>query len=74
MESKVFVEAERPQLLERCLSPSLRTDENVSYTVESNESGISVEFEVSKLGHLRGSSDTVFRLLSLSNKLLERDL
>ena len=74
MESKVFVEAERPQLLERCLSPSLRTDENVSYTVESSNSGLKISFEASKLGHLRGSSDTVFRLLSLSNKLLERDL
>ena len=74
MESKVFVEAERPQLLERCLSPSLRTDENVSYSLESDQEGLSIEFEASKLGHLRGSSDTVFRLLSLSKKLVERDL
>lgn len=74
MDTKVQVEVERPQLLERCLFPSLRTDENVSYSLESNQEGLSIEFEASKLGHLRGSSDTVFRLLSLSKKLVERDL
>lgn len=74
MDTKVQVEAERPQLLEQCLSPSLRTDENVSYSLESDQEGLSIKFEASKLGHLRGSSDTVFRLLSLSKKLVERDL
>lgn len=72
MEARVYVETERPRLVRDCLSPSLESDDNVSYSLESDNDGVEICFEASKLGHLRGSSDTVFRLLSLSKKLVEQ--
>lgn len=72
MRAELDIEAERPGQLYRCVSPSLVTDENVSYGLEFNDEALNVVFEAGSIGHLRGSSDTVFRLLSLSKKLLER--
>ncbi|WP_414838268.1 KEOPS complex subunit Pcc1 [Candidatus Nanosalina sp. VS9-1] len=74
MRAELDIEAERPDILYRCVSPSLVTDENVSYSLEFDDEALNVVFraESGSIGHLRGSSDTVFRLLSLSKKLLER--
>lgn len=71
MESTVRVESERPDLLADCLSPSLASDENVSYSVSADSEAVEISFSAGKLSHLRGSSDTVFRLVSLSKKIIE---
>ena len=72
MRAEVEVKAERPELLYRCLGPSLVSDDNVSYSLDFDEEGFEAVFKAGTVSHLRGSSDTVFRLLSLSKKLLER--
>lgn len=72
MKSNITVEADRSEGLRRCLSPSLMTDENVSYSLEASNDCLDISFQADKLGHLRGTSDTVYRLLSLSKKILER--
>ncbi len=71
MKSTVEVETERPKAVKRCLTPSLTSDDNVEYSLKASEDCLVIDFEAGTLGHLRGTSDTVYRLLSLSKKIIE---
>jgi hypothetical protein len=72
MKSKVTVDAEKPEQLRTVLDPSLETEGPVKHELESDKNSVTVKTETETLGQLRGCTDTVFRLTTLSKKILER--
>lgn len=72
MESDITVEAEKPEKLHRVLDQSLKTEGPVSHETETDDNSININTETETLGQLRGCTDTVFRLTTLSKKILER--
>lgn len=69
MESKVSIETEDPEQLESIVGKSLESGEKVDYNIKSGKENLTVEVEANGLGPLRGCTDTVFRLVSLADKL-----
>lgn len=69
MRSEVELETERPEKLKEILEPSLKSDENVQYIMETGKNTLMVEVETEGVGPLRGCTDTVFRLSTLAMKL-----
>jgi tRNA threonylcarbamoyladenosine modification (KEOPS) complex Pcc1 subunit len=69
MKSEVELETERPEQLKQILKPSLTSNENVHYEVETGKNKLMVTVETDGIGPLRGCTDTVFRLSTLSMKL-----
>ena len=68
MKTEVSIDAERPDELKKVLSPSLETDENVKYRLETKGDSLTIEIRTDRLGTLRGCTDTVFRLSSIAVK------
>jgi tRNA threonylcarbamoyladenosine modification (KEOPS) complex Pcc1 subunit len=69
MRSEVELETERPEKLKQVLEPSLVSNEEVSYEIETGKNKLMVEVETDGIGPLRGCTDTVFRLSTLAMKL-----
>jgi tRNA threonylcarbamoyladenosine modification (KEOPS) complex Pcc1 subunit len=69
MRSEVELETERPEKLKQVLEPSLVSNEDVSYEIETGKNKLMVEVETDGIGPLRGCTDTVFRLSTLAMKL-----
>lgn len=71
MRSEVEIDSEKPEELAQILGKSLTSDQKVSYSIKGEKGSLKVEVETDGLGPLRGCTDTVFRLSSLSKKILE---
>ncbi len=69
MKARLEFDVEKPEELREALSPSLDSNEKVSYNIDSDENSTTVKVSADGLGALRGSTDTVFRLASLSQKI-----
>jgi tRNA threonylcarbamoyladenosine modification (KEOPS) complex Pcc1 subunit len=72
MHSEVTVETNQPGNLKQVLDHSLETKGPVKHSLDTGRNLLKVETETETLGQLRGCTDTVFRLTTLSKKILER--
>lgn len=72
MQSKVTVDSEKPEELRKVLNQSLETEGPINHSLETGKNSIKINTETDTLGQLRGCTDTVFRLTTLSKKILER--
>ncbi|MFT4892670.1 MAG: tRNA threonylcarbamoyladenosine modification (KEOPS) complex Pcc1 subunit [Candidatus Nanohaloarchaea archaeon] len=72
MQSKVTVDSEKPEELRKVLNQSLETEGPVKHSLKTGKNSIKINTETDTLGQLRGCTDTVFRLTTLSKKILER--
>ncbi|MBC5792561.1 MAG: hypothetical protein H8Z69_00835 [Nanohaloarchaea archaeon] len=71
MRSEIEINSSQPSNLVRVLEKSLTSDNKVNYVINGEEGRLKIEVETDGLGPLRGCTDTVFRLSSLSKKILE---
>jgi len=69
MKSELSFDVERPEQLEKAVGLSLESTDKVSYNYSSDNESFSVKIRTGKVGSLRGASDAVFRLVSLSQRL-----
>ncbi|PSG99062.1 MAG: hypothetical protein BRC29_02940 [Nanohaloarchaea archaeon SW_7_43_1] len=72
MKSEVKIETEQPESLKQVLDQSLETNEPIKHRSTQNRESVKVNTETETVGQLRGCTDTVFRLATLSKKILER--
>lgn len=70
MHSSVEIETENPGQLRKVLEPSLPSEGDIHYSLETGKNLISIDVETEGLGQLRGCTDTVFRLTTLAKKIL----
>lgn len=71
MKSTVEIDTDKAETVKRSVEQSLQTDDRVSYSLKAEDSKLKVKVETDSVGVLRGSTDTVFRLLMTSKKILE---
>lgn len=72
MNSSVSIDTEKPDQLMEVLNQSLETEGPVNHELNPDQSLLEIKTETETLGQLRGCTDTVFRLGTLSKKILER--
>lgn len=72
MQSSVQIETEHSEKIQTVLEKSLETNEKIGYRLESSSRLLQVDIDTESLGQLRGCTDTVFRLATLSKKIFER--
>lgn len=72
MQAEIKVETENSEQLRKVLDQSLETEGPVKHTLNTDQNSVTVNTETETLGQLRGCTDTVFRLTTLSKKILER--
>lgn len=68
MKASLRFETDQPQKLEDAVGLSLENRGKVEYSYSSEEA-FKVEVDTESLGSLRGATDSVFRLVSLSQRL-----
>ena len=68
MKASFQFDSDNPRELEEAVGLSLENSDKVKYNY-SSEDNFRVEIETDRLGSLRGASDSVFRLVSLSERL-----
>lgn len=69
MKAELSIDTDRPGQMKTIVGQSLDSTKRVNYTVEAENSQLLVTVEADSLGVLRGCTDTVFRLTSLTEKL-----
>ena len=69
MKAELNFESSNAEQLSEAVSLSLESSEKVSYSYSSNKEEFKVKINTEKLGTLRGATDNVFRLVSLSERL-----
>jgi len=72
MKSEVKIETRQPESLKQILDQSLETSGPIKHRLKQNKESVTVNTETETVGQLRGCTDTVFRLATLSKKILER--
>lgn len=72
MKSQLQVDTEKPEAIEKVLSPGIDDNKQVRHEIISVKNQIRVETETETLGQLRGATDGVFRLTGLAKKILEK--
>ncbi|MFO7794009.1 MAG: hypothetical protein R6V35_03465 [Candidatus Nanohaloarchaea archaeon] len=68
MKASLQFDTDNPKELEDAVGLSLESSDKVKYKY-SSEHNFRVEIETNRLGSLRGATDSVFRLVSLSERL-----
>ncbi|QGA80460.1 KEOPS complex subunit Pcc1 [Candidatus Nanohalobium constans] len=71
MKTTVHIDSETPKSLDKILSPSLESRGKVELQTKVTGESFQVEIETDGLGPLRGTTDNVFRLASLAQKITE---
>jgi tRNA threonylcarbamoyladenosine modification (KEOPS) complex Pcc1 subunit len=71
MRSELEVETNSPSQLKTILEPSLSGNNAVNHDVKTSDRSVKIQTQVDTIGQLRGGTDGVLRLLSLSKKILE---
>ncbi|MFB6181220.1 MAG: KEOPS complex subunit Pcc1 [Candidatus Nanohalobium sp.] len=69
MKTELEVETEKPEKIREAVQPSLNSNGKVTYSLETSEDSLKIKVRTEGLGPLRGCTDTVFRLVSLAEKL-----
>jgi len=69
MKASLNFDSETPDQLKDAVGLSLESSEKVNYSYTIEEESFNVVIEADRLGSLRGSADSVFRLVSLSERL-----
>lgn len=69
MKAELDFESENPEQLKDAVGLSLGSSDKVSYSYKVEEEVFKVKIDTQKLGSLRGATDSVFRLVSLSEQL-----
>ncbi len=69
MKTSVQITADKPKQLQEAVGPSLRSHNTVEYSYRTEEDIFQINVEAEGLGPLRGATDSVFRLASLSQRL-----
>lgn len=69
MRAELSIDTDRPDQMKTIVGQSLDSTNRVNYTVKAEDRHLSVTVETDSLGVLRGCTDTVFRLTSLTEKL-----
>ncbi|MFB6199472.1 MAG: hypothetical protein ABEJ83_01220 [Candidatus Nanohaloarchaea archaeon] len=72
MKTQIQVDTKNASQIQEAVKPSLRTTDTVSYDLKAGNDSLTVNVDTDGLGPLRGCTDTVFRLLMLSNKIYTR--
>lgn len=54
------------------IDQDLNSDKNIEYSIEKSRGKVEACIKASKLGHLRGATDTFFRLSMLAEKIMKR--
>jgi tRNA threonylcarbamoyladenosine modification (KEOPS) complex Pcc1 subunit len=69
MKASLEFDSENPHDLKDAVGLSLESSEKVNYSYTTEKGSFKVDIETDRLGSLRGSTDAVFRLVSLSERL-----
>lgn len=69
MKASLEFDSENAQDLKEAVGLSLESSEKVNYSYTTENGSFKVDIETDRLGSLRGSTDAVFRLTSLSERL-----
>lgn len=72
MKTKVEIDTDNPEALDRAVSPSLESDEGVDIKIENGKERLRAKIQADTLGRLRGGTDATFRLTGLAKKILNR--
>ena len=69
MKASLKFESDKPQELSDTVGLSLESSDKVNYSYTTEKGSFNVDIVTDSLGSLRGSADSVFRLVSLSERL-----
>lgn len=69
MKASLEFESENTEQLKQAVGLSLESSNKVSYSCFTEDNRFKVDIDTDRLGSLRGSTDAVFRLVSLSERL-----
>lgn len=73
MRSRLNIETRSPGDLVAVLEPGLEGNHAVRHSIEGSDDSVTIRTEVDTIGQLRGSTDGVLRLSSLSKKILDEE-
>ena len=72
MQAAVEIDTDRAEKIHEVLEQSLESNEKIGYRLDSSGNLFKVKVDTESLGQLRGCTDAVFRLATLSKKIFER--
>lgn len=72
MESNISINSEKPRQLKQVLEKSLESEGDIEHNLSKDKDKVKINTQTKTIGQLRGCTDTVFRLGTLSKKILER--
>ena len=72
MKAEIQIETSDPEKFDRILSPSLESRGKVKLNTDTDNESFQVSVETDGLGPLRGTTDNIFRLTSLAQKITQR--
>lgn len=72
MKADIEIESGNAVEIKKSIAPDLDSDDKVKYELAAEEERIDASIQASKLGHLRGATDTFFRLSMLAEKIASR--
>jgi tRNA threonylcarbamoyladenosine modification (KEOPS) complex Pcc1 subunit len=72
MQTVVEIDTRKAEQIHTVLAQSLDNTEKIGYRLEGSSDLFRAKIDTESLGQLRGCTDTVFRLATLSKKILER--
>lgn len=71
MKTEISIDSGNPKQIDKILTPSLKSRGKVNLDTETSKNSFEVIISTDGLGPLRGTTDNVFRLTSLANKIVE---
>ena len=69
MKASLSFDSNNSELIEEAVGLSLSSSDRVKYDYSADEKCFKVDISTDSVGSLRGSTDAVFRLVSLSERL-----
>lgn len=72
MQATVEIDTEKAEQIHKVLEQSLESNDKIGYRLDSSGDLFKVKVDTESLGQLRGCTDAVFRLATLSKKIFER--
>lgn len=69
MKASLEFDTDNPKEIEDAVGLSLQSSERVNYAYSTSGRNFKVDISTDSIGSLRGSTDAVFRLVSLSERL-----
>lgn len=72
MKTTIEIETQEPRELREILEPSLKSRGNVEINTATEDNRFKSTIKTKSIGPLRGTTDNVFRLATLTKKIKER--